>query len=168
MARQLVLMTYVQNRSNILGTIHRSGYSLSVRQLRNLYQLPKIWRKASAIAILKPWKNNEAKSYRPIFLLCHLFKFFERLMLYRQAGFWPGRSCTGQVLNLTQHIEDGVEKNEPTGVVFVDLKAAYDTVNHRILLDKLDTMTKDSHLTKIIQMLLEIRRLYVEFNGKRI
>ncbi|XP_030851769.1 uncharacterized protein LOC115928572 [Strongylocentrotus purpuratus] len=132
------------------------------------------------IAILKPGKDpNEAKSYIPISLLCHLFKLFERLILNRlgpvteqhlipeQAGFRPGRSCTGQVLNLTQHIEDGFEKNEPTGVVFVDLTAAYDTVNHRILLDKLYTMTKDSHLTKLIQMLLENRRFYVELNGKR-
>eukprot|EP00057_Strongylocentrotus_purpuratus_P005102 XP_003730216.1 PREDICTED: RNA-directed DNA polymerase from mobile element jockey-like [Strongylocentrotus purpuratus] len=145
-----------------------------------LSQLPKIWQKARVIAILKPGKDpNEAKSYRPISLLCHLFNLFERLILNRlgpvteqhlipeQAGFRPGRSCTGQVLNLTQHIEDGFEKNEPTGVVFVDLTAAYDTVNHRILLDKLYTMTKDSHLTKLIQMLLENRRFYVELNGKR-
>ena len=107
----------------------------------------------------------------------HILKLFERLVLKRlgsvteqhlipkQAGFRPGRSCTGQVLNLTQHIEDGFEKNEPTGVVFVDLAAAYDTVNHRILLDKLYTMTKDSHLTKLIQMLLENRRFYVKLNG---
>ena len=102
-----------------------------------LSQLPKIWRKARVIAILKPGKDpHEVKSYRPISLLCHLFKLFERLILNRlgpiteehliqeQAGFRPGKSCTGQVLNLTQHFEDGFEKNEPTGVVFVDLTAA--------------------------------------------
>ena len=54
------------------------------------------------------------KNYRPISLLCHLFRLFERLILNRlgpiteehliqeQAGFRPGKSCTGQVLNLTQ------------------------------------------------------------------
>ena len=133
----------------------------------------------SVIAILKPGKDpNEAKSYRPISLLCHLFKLFERLILNRlgpineehlireQAGFRPGKSFTGQVLNLTQHIEDGFEKNEPTGVVFVDLTAAYDTVNHRRLLSKLYDMTKDFHLTKLIQ-LLENRRFYVELNEKQ-
>ena len=111
--------------------------------------------------------------------MCHLFKLFERLILNRlgpiteehllqeQAGFRPGKSCTGHVLNLTQHIEDGFEKNEPTGVVFVDLTAAYDTVNHRLLLSKLYDMTKDFHLTKLIQLLLENRRFYVELNGKQ-
>ena len=145
-----------------------------------LSQLPKIWRKARVIAILKPGKDpHEVKSYRPISLLCHLFKLFERLILNRlgpiteehliqeQAGFRPGKSCTGQVLNLNQHFEDGFEKNEPTGVVFVDLTAAYATVNHRRLLSKLYDMTKDFHLTKLIQLLLENRRFYVELNGKQ-
>ena len=85
----------------------------------------------------------------------------------RDRPFLPGKSCTGQVLNLTQHFEDGFEKNEPTGVVFVDLTAAYDTVNHRRLLSKLYDMTKDFHLTKLIQLLLENRRFYVELNGKQ-
>ena len=97
----------------------------------------------SVIAILKPRKDpNEAKRYRPISLLCHLFKLFEQLILNRlgpiteehlmqvQAGFRPGKPCTGQVLNLTQNNEDGFERNEPTGGVFVELTAAYDTVNH--------------------------------------
>ena len=86
------------------------------------------------IAILKPGKDPQAaKSYRPISLLCHLYKLFERLILNRlgptvekhliaeQAGFRPEKSCTGQVLNLTEFIEDGYERNQPTGVVFVDL-----------------------------------------------
>lgn len=33
------------------------------------------------------------------------------------------------MLNLTQHIEDGFERKEITGVAFVDLTAAYNTVN---------------------------------------
>ena len=125
-------------------------------------QLPKIWRKARVIAILKSGKDpNVAKSYRPISLLCHLYNLFERLILNRlgliteqhlipeQAGFCPGRSCTSQVLNLTQYIENGFEKNQPTGVVFVDLTAAYDTVSHRLILNKLYKMTSDIHLTKL-------------------
>ena len=36
----------------------------------------------------------------------------------------------------TEHIEDGYEKRLTTGAVFVDLSAAYDTVNHRRLLSK--------------------------------
>ncbi|XP_047989047.1 uncharacterized protein LOC125228503 [Leguminivora glycinivorella] len=66
---------------------------------------PKLWRKSHVIATLKPGKDPEdAKSYRPISLLCHTFKLFERLVLERitttlkdvfiaqQAGFRPGKS----------------------------------------------------------------------------
>ena len=53
-----------------------------------------------------------------------------------------GVSTTSQLLNLTQHIEDGFERGQITGAVFVDLSAAYDTVNHRRLLAKVLEMTR--------------------------
>ena len=96
-------------------------------------KIPKIWRQAKVVAQLKPGKDpSVAKSFRPISLLCHTYKLFERLILNRiaehvyaklipeQAGFRPGKSCTSQLLNLTEHIEDGYEKRLITGAVFVD------------------------------------------------
>ena len=77
-----------------------------------------------------------AKSFRPISLLCHPYKLFERLLLGRltpvvkpkivsqQAGFREDKSTTSQLLNLTQHIKDGFEKRLVTGAVFVNLSAA--------------------------------------------
>ena len=54
----------------------------------------------------------------------------ETMIIDLQAGFRPGKSTTGQLLNLTQHIEDGYERCVVTGTVFVDLSAAYDTISH--------------------------------------
>ena len=71
-----------------------------------------------------------------------------------QAGFRPGRSTCDQLLNLTQFIEDGYETKQITGTVFVDLTAAYDTVNHRILLLKVAKMIKNKKIVNIIQSLL--------------
>jgi hypothetical protein len=45
-----------------------------------------------------------------------------------QAGFRENRSCTEQVIALTPHIEAGFQRKLKTGVVFIDLTAAYDTV----------------------------------------
>ena len=128
------------------------------------HKLPKIWQKAHVIALLKPGKDPSIpKSYRPISLLSHTYKLFERLLLNRigpvvdkllipeQAGFCPGKSTTSQVLNLTQHIEDGFEVGMVTGIVFVDLSAAYDTVNHRCLLHKILELTKDICLMELIE-----------------
>ena len=84
-----------------------------------------------------------------------------------QAGFRPGRSTCGQLLNLTQYIEDGYENKEITGSVFVDLTAAYDTVNHRLLLLKVAKFTRNSKIVSIIQSLLTNRRFFVEMDGRK-
>ena len=99
--------------------------------------IPTLWRPSRIIAILKPGKNSTIpKSCRPISLLCNVYKIYERMVLNRiaptieqhlikeQAGFRPGKSCTIQLLNLTQHIEDGYQESMITGTAFVDLSAA--------------------------------------------
>ena len=143
-------------------------------------KIPTIWRHHKIIAILKPGKDSSIpKNYRPISLLCHTYRLYERMILNRiapaieqhlikeQAGFRSGKSCTSQLLNLTQHIEDGYEEGIITGTAFVDLSAAYDTVNHRLLIQKLYKTTLDSQLCRVIQNLLSDRRFYVELNNER-
>ena len=51
------------------------------------------------------------------------------------------------------------------GTAFVDLSAAYDTVNHRLLIQILLITTQDSTLCRVIENLLSNRRLYVELNS---
>ena len=110
-------------------------------------RVPKQWRQAKVIALPKPKKDpNKPENYRPISLLSHGLKLFERLiynrtvelldpaMIPEQAGFRSGKNSTGQILSMCQYIEDGFEKKLLTGAVFVDLTAAYDTVNKKIML----------------------------------
>ena len=48
------------------------------------FNIPKELRKSRVTAILKPGKNpNDPKSFRPISLLCHCYKLFERVILNR-------------------------------------------------------------------------------------
>ena len=42
-----------------------------------------------------------------------------------QAGFHQGHSTSGQLLNLTQYIEDGFEEKQITGTVSVDLTGSF-------------------------------------------
>ena len=71
---------------------------------------------------VKALKNNKAAGLDD--MLCEQIKHFGEA-----TGFRPGTSTTGQLLNLTQHIEDGYERGVVTGTVFVDISAAYDTIN---------------------------------------
>ena len=96
-----------------------------------------------------------------------LLPIVDEKLIPEQAGFRPGRSCTRKILKLTQHIEDGFEKGMVTGAIFVDLSAAYNTINHRKLLQKLLEITKDSSMTEYTQTMLSNRRFYVILHGKR-
>ena len=119
--------------------------------------------KICVIALLKPGKDlSLPKSFRPVSLLCHPFKLFERLLLGRLTPV----STTGQLLNLTQHIEDGFEIRLVTGAVFVDLFATYDTVNHCILMTKIYQMTDDKAMTALLGTLLKNMMFYVVLNPK--
>ncbi|KAL4100995.1 hypothetical protein QTP88_021016 [Uroleucon formosanum] len=148
-------------------------------EIRNRKNIPKIWRKTKIIALLKPGKyTDDPKNYRPISLLCHTYKLFERMLLNRlvpfvdstlikeQAGFRPGKSCTGQILNLTQTIANGFENKKVTGVALIDLTAAYDTVNHRLMLKKLYDITLDYEFVRVFEVLLGNRRFFVNHQGK--
>ena len=118
------------------------------------------------------------KCYSPISLLCNTYNLYERIILNRvtplleqhlikeQAGFGMWTSCTSELLNLTQHIEDGYQRGMITGAAFVNLSAAYDTVDHRILIQKLYNITQDSQLCRVLQNMLSNRRLYVELNNE--
>ena len=55
-----------------------------------------------------------------------------------QYGFRKKHSTFMAILELTNKIFDSFEKNEFTIGIFIDLKKAFDTVNHSILLDKLN------------------------------
>ena len=92
--------------------------------------------------------------------------FVDEHLIPEQAGFWPGKSWTGQLLNLPQFIEDDYEEALITGAAFVNLSTAYDTVNHRILVQKLFQLTKDARLINLIQNMLENRHFFVDLKGK--
>ena len=66
-----------------------------------------------------------------------------------------------------QHIEDGFEKRLVTGAVFVDLSAAYDTLNHHILMTKIYQMTDGKAMTTLLGTLLKNRMFYVALNRKK-
>ena len=84
-------------------------------------------------------------------ILNRLKTITEHTIIKQQAGCRAGKSCTSQLLNLPQYIDDGYEKSLTTGTVVVDLCAAYVTVNHRLLLIKLYGMTEEPTVLRLTQ-----------------
>ena len=73
----------VEQLKNLGPRAHRWIHSmLNVCFTEN--RIPKAWRQSKIIAILKLGKDSaKPKSYRPISLLCHMYKLYERLILNR-------------------------------------------------------------------------------------
>ena len=161
-----------------MKSLLRDFLSSCLRQLK----IPKILRRALAVAIPKPAKPvADPKSYQPISLLCIPYKILERFIYARrrrlstpavyarveslihplltkeQAGFRRGKSTVDQVVLLTQNIADSFEAKKKAGAVFVDLTAAYDTVWHRGLTCKLLRLLKDKHMIRMIMELVRNR-----------
>lgn len=140
--------------------------------------IPPVWRKAKTVAIPKPGKDpSSPKSYRPISLLCVTYKLYERLLCIdpmhrpqadsRPSWLPPWPLLCWATIEPHQHIEDGFERKLITGAAFIDITAAYDTVQHRTMIRKLLDMTGDLDLCQVMKSLLNNRRFFVQLDDKK-
>jgi hypothetical protein len=108
------------------------------------------------IAVVKPvhkkGSKEDIKNYRLISLLPVFSKIIERAMYIRlktfvtynnilveaQNGFREGRSTESAILTFLDKILGALDTKIMTIGIFLDLSKAYDVINHKILLTKLE------------------------------
>ena len=114
-------------------------------------EFPSLWKIARVIPIFKDGDKSAKENYRPISVLPVVSRLFEKLVynqLYEylnsndllapsQSGFRSLHSTATALLKCTNDWYSSLDVGKHVGVIFVDLKKAFDTVDHKILVQKL-------------------------------
>ena len=136
---------------------------------------------AKILPVFKSDDTTNFSNYRPISILPCLSKIFEKighkrisqfLLKYnilhpQQYGFRQGLSTYMAILEMVEGIHKGFENTEFTIGIFVDLKKAFDTVNHSILIDKLHFYGIRGITLSWFKSYLSNREQYVQISSHR-
>ena len=109
------------------------------------------WKNARVCPIHKDGSKHVIGNYRPISVLSIVSKVFQQEMfrqLYRylnvnnpiskfQSGFRPGHSTVTVLIEMCDTLFTNVNRGMRNGVVFFNVRKAFDSVNHDNLLEKL-------------------------------
>ena len=113
---------------------------------------PWIFKTAKVVPVFKKDSKLDYSNYRPISLLSNIEEILEKRMYKRlyiflnennvvynlRFGFRQQCSTSHALINITKNIREALDEGNISCGVFVDLQKAFDTVDHKILLAKLN------------------------------
>lgn len=177
----------LKNKGNILNDLsviclknNARVFAQHVTLLYNLSVEHETYPDRLKVAGVTPAHKSGAKdiidNYRPISNLPSLSKIFEKLTLTRltsfvsrydllsdsQYGFRQGRSTSQAAIRLTTLITQAYNKKMYCACFFLDLRKAFDTVDHPILLQKLHNVGFRDPIHNYIASYLSNRKQFVQ------
>ena len=123
---------------------------------------PSDWKLAKVSPIFKNGSKSDLNNYRPISVIPAVAKIFEKVVydqLYHylnendllnncQSGFRSLHSTLTALLETNDNWCVNIDRGLLNGVIFIDLKKAFDTIDHEIILNKLTKYGADQDALK--------------------
>ena len=140
-------------------------------------KFPSQWKIARIKPLFKDGAKNSVSNYRPVALLPCASKVSEKCIYTKvwevisptlsdaQYGFRKGRSCIIQLLASLNVIHNSKDQRLTTHALYLDLRKAFDKVDHSILLRKLYAIGIRGKLLLLIQDYLTNRKQHVDVDG---
>ena len=142
-------------------------------------KFPEDWKIARIAPIFKSGARDDRSNYRPISVLPFMSRLFEKLIFNQfyeyldankspyehQSGFRLLHSVTAALMASTNDWYLNIDKGKYTGLVFIDLKKAFDTVDHKILVDKLKMYGVNGLEHDWFTLYLDNRKQFCRING---
>ena len=132
---------------------------------------------ADVSPIFKKEDSFKKENYRPVSTLPHMSKVFEKI-LYKQidtfmttkfspylCGFRKNHNAQYLLLKMIETWKKHLDKGEKIGVILMNLSKAFNTINHSVLLAKLDAYGFSRTSLKLMQNYLCNRQQRISING---
>ena len=141
--------------------------------------IPGTLKTAKVVPSFKSGNHGDPSNYRPVSLTSHIIKLFEKVIRTQvidfletnnllnsgQHGFRSGRSCLTQLIDHYDFIMSQMELGKNVDVIYLDFAKAFDKVDFKILLTKLNKLGISGDIYKWIKSFISDREQFVVVDG---